>query len=295
MGKDIKQRNIEFIPCEICGVSNEYELSTRDRDGRYLRTVICRQCGFVYTNPRPVSSEIEEYYKHSYRLDYKGIYQPKKRHTLRAAKVAIKRIQQIQEYISSGVKALDIGSGSGEMVYAMCSIGADCSGLEPNEGYASYARDILGLPISIGCVENTTLPENYYDIVTMYHVIEHSYSPLRALRNIHSCLKPNGILVVECPNVEAHCQTPSNRLHRAHLYNFNEVTLRTLGENTGFQLIRMSVSSDGANILSIFRKKKNIMPMLDLSENYQRVMNAWTSHTNLKYFLSHYPYKKKAA
>jgi 2-polyprenyl-3-methyl-5-hydroxy-6-metoxy-1,4-benzoquinol methylase len=290
--KLIKEKNLESIPCEICNVSDEQELSTRDRNGKYLRTVICKQCGLVYTSPRPIPSAIEEYYKHSYRLDYKGVCQPKKKHILRAAMVAINRIKRIQEYIFSGMKALDVGSGGGEMVYAMRLAGADCRGLEPNKGYALYARDILGLPISIGYVENTSLPENYYDIVTMYHVIKHVYSPLRTLRNIHSCLKLNGILVVECPNIEAHCQTPSHRLHAAHLYNFNEVTLQSLGEKTGFQLIRTSISSDGGNILSIFRKKENVTLMLDVSKNYLRVMKAWTSHTYMKYLLSSYAYKK---
>lgn len=292
MVKLFQEKTMVSIPCEICGVRDEQELSTRDRNGKYLRTVICKQCGLVYTNPRPIPSVIEEYYKHSYRIDYKGIYKPKKKHTLRAAKVAIKLIQQIQGYIFPGMKALDIGSGGGEMVYAMRLSGANCRGLEPNEGYALYAKDVLGLPISVGCVEDTTLPEDYYDIVTMYHVIEHVYSPLRTLRNIHSCLKPDGILVIECPNIEAHCQKLSNRFHIAHLYNFNEITLQALAEKAGFRTVEISVSSGGGNILAIFRKTclTSIMPHLHF--NFERVMGAYTTHTDLNYYLSFYPYKK---
>lgn len=283
---------MESVSCEICGVSDEQELSTRDRDGKYLKTVLCKQCGLVYTNPRPASPEIEEYYKHSYRLDYKGTCKPNMKHTLRAAKAANKRIQKIQEYIFPDMKALDIGSGGGEMVYAMRLAGADCRGLEPNEGYALYARDVLGLPISIDCIENATLPENYYDIVTMYHVIEHVYSPLRILCNIHSCLKHGGILVIECPNIEAHCQGPSNRFHRAHLYNFNEITLQALAEKAGFRKVEISVSSDSGNILAIFRKTHITSTIPDLHFNFERVMSAYTTHTNLNYYLSFYPYKK---
>ncbi len=292
MERNIKLKSVESIPCEVCGMSNERELSTRDRDDKYFRTVICKKCGLVYTNPRPLSSEIEEYYKGSYYLDYKGIYQPKKKHIFRAARIAMKRIQQIQKYIFPNMKALDIGSGSGEMVYAMRLAGIDCSGLEPNEGYATYARDVLGLPVSIGHIETTAFPRNSCDVVLMYHSIEHLHSPAKGLLNIHSCLRPEGILVVECPNVEAHCQTPSNRLHGAHLYNFNEVTLRALGEKAGFQTMNMSLSSDGGNILAIFRKKKDITPVFEPSQNYHRVMKAWTNHTTLKYFLSLCPYRR---
>lgn len=291
--KGAMPKNMEFINCEICGANDEHEIFTRDRDGSYLRTVICKKCGLVYTNPRPVSSEIERYYERLYRFDYKGVYQPKKRHILRGSKIAAKRIQQIKDYIFPGMRTLDVGSGSGEMVYTMRSMGVICDGLEPNKGYAFYTREVLGLPVSCEFIENSTLPENFYDIVTMYHVIEHLHSPLRTLCNIHSCLKPDGVLVVECPNIEAHCQTPSNRLHRAHLYYFNEVTLRALGEKAGFEAIKMITSSDGGNILSIFRKMHNkTIAVPDLSYNYNRVMDTWTSHTKLKYYLSPYPYKR---
>lgn len=283
---------MEIIPCEICGSDNGQELSARDRDGKHLRTVICRQCGLVYTNQRPLPSNIEEYYQHSYRLDYKGVYQPKRKHVLRAANVAISRIRNIQKYLFRGMKALDIGSGGGEVVYAMRANGVDCYGLEPNEGYGLYAKNVLGLPISVGCIETAKLPENFYDIITMYHVIEHLYSPFRALCNMYSYLKPEGLLVMECPNIEARCQTPSNRLHKAHLYNFNEITLMALAEKAGFEMISMSLSSDGGNIAGIFRKKRNASMTKDLSQNYYRVMTAWESHTNLKYLLSPYPYKR---
>jgi 2-polyprenyl-3-methyl-5-hydroxy-6-metoxy-1,4-benzoquinol methylase len=285
----------DFINCNVCGVRNEHELSDRDRDGCYLRTVICKKCGLVYTNPRPGSSEIEQYYKHSYRLDYKGVRQPKRKHVLRAAKIAAKRISEIQGYLFSGMRALDIGSGGGEIVYAMRLMGINSDGLEPNEGYADYAREVLNLPIQSGRIENVILPQNSYDIITMFHVIEHLSDPLRAMQTIFSSLKPDGILVVECPNIEAHCQSPSHRLHRAHLFNFNTSTLRALAARAGFRTVKISLSSDGGNITAIFRKSFSAPAMPDMTYNYQQVMKSWHSHTAIKYYLSRHPYKRLVA
>ncbi|RJQ16261.1 MAG: class I SAM-dependent methyltransferase [Nitrospiraceae bacterium] len=289
------EKYMEFIPCEICGVTDERELSTRDRDGEYLRTVICKRCGLVYTNPRPEISELREYYEHSYRLDYKGVRQPKKKHIVRAAKVAAERLQEIRGYIFQGMKSLDIGSGGGEVAYAMQLMGLEGSGLEPNEGYADYARNVLRLPIYSGCIENASLPQVSYDIITMYHVIEHLHGPLKALRSLHSSLKTDGLFVVECPNAESRCQAPSHRLHRAHLYNFNMTTLQALGEIAGFHTVRMSLSSDGGNITAIFRKTYSAGVLPDLTHNYQVVMKAWEGHSKMGYYLSKHPYRRFTA
>lgn len=292
MDKTVKKKGL--VACNLCGARDEHELSDRDRDGAHLRTVICRNCGLVYTNPRPAPEEIAHYYERSYRLDYKGVLEPKRKHVARAAKVAAKRVRDILEYLTHGMRSLDIGSGGGEMVYAMRMLGLDGSGLEPNEGYSAYARNILRLPVSSGCIENAVLPENYYDLLTMYHVIEHLHDPLGALQTLHSAMKPNGVLVVECPNVEAHCQAPSHRLHRAHLYNFNTVTLQALAEKAGFRLVRLSLSPGGGNINAILEKMPVPGVIIDHADNCQRVLKAWNGHTALRYCLSPAPYVKAA-
>ena len=60
------------IPCNLCGSSDVEVLGNRDRDGRPLRTTICRTCGLVWSNPRPAEDEVRRYYSREYRLDYKG-------------------------------------------------------------------------------------------------------------------------------------------------------------------------------------------------------------------------------
>jgi len=57
------------IPCNLCGDVDVEEVGSRDRDGRPLRTTICRRCGLVWSNPRPGEEEVRRYYSREYRLE----------------------------------------------------------------------------------------------------------------------------------------------------------------------------------------------------------------------------------
>ena len=63
------------LPCNLCGSTQVAELSHLDRDGSALRTVICKDCGLVWSDPLPM--DVAQYYEHDYRLDYKAAYTPK--------------------------------------------------------------------------------------------------------------------------------------------------------------------------------------------------------------------------
>ncbi len=101
------------IPCNLCESTNIDVLSTVDRERKYLRTVICKDCGLVWTDPRPDKQQLRDYYENDYRLQYKGTYTPKLKHVYRAGKVAIDRYSRIKKYIKKSDKIIDIGSGGG--------------------------------------------------------------------------------------------------------------------------------------------------------------------------------------
>ena len=80
---------------------------------------------------------------------------------------------------------------------------------EPNDGYARFASEVLGLPVTHGFYQNVRIkPESQQDIVTAFHVVEHLESPYDALMQVRGWLQPSGQLMVEVPNVEAVCQWP---------------------------------------------------------------------------------------
>lgn len=279
------------VPCDLCGGTNTDELSRVDRRGAYLRTVICRRCGLVFSDPRPSSEAIRDYYEHSYRLDYKQAYQPDAKHIYRAAKVAVERVRSFASILREGDRVLDFGAGAGEVVYVLRTLGYDATGFEPNVGYCRFASETLGLPVTHGLYQKMQFEPESYDVVVAFHVFEHLESPLHAFSTVHRWLRCGGRLLVEVPNVEATCQWPRSRFHSAHLYNFNPASLEMAGQRTGYAVVSTTVSSDGGNVSVLFQAQRDSPPVKgDIPGNYERVRQIVRRHKAWRHFLTPYPY-----
>ncbi len=281
------------ITCNLCSGKDISVLSNMSRSGKSLRTVICKSCGLVWSDPRPY--EAKQFYEEEYRLVYKNTYTPKPKHILRAGKVALSRLDKIHRLISSPKAILDVGSGGGEFAYLLASLGHHVSGIEPNRGYAEYSMKEYGLTVHVGFVQDRVLPLEAFDVITMWHVLEHTEDPGAVLDRLRSWLKSDGMLVVEVPNVEAICQSPKSTFHEAHLYIFNIATLRGLAEKSSLHEAGHTISSDGGNITMFLRRTDS--PIGDsggapIHGNYQRVSAIVRGHTSLRHYLTLTPYRR---
>jgi len=82
-----------------------------------------------------------------------------------------------------------------------------------------------------------------------------------------------------------------SRFHAAHLYNFNQRTLETMGEKAGFTVHQTTLSSDGGVMDTIFRKVANAAQLTgEIPGNYERIQANLNSHTRLGHYLSPHPY-----
>ena len=277
------------VPCNLCDSRDVEVLATRDRDGHPLRTTICTRCGLVWSNPRPTEEEIRRYYSHEYRLDYKGRSTPSLRHIARSARGALSRYRALAPFLKKGDRILDAGAGGGEVVYTLRRFGFDAIGLEPDERYARHAREALGVPVETGFIQDASFPEGSFDVVTMYHALEHVDNPLAILARLRSWTVDGGVLLIEVPNVEAACIAPAHRFHFAHFYNFSRDALTSLGRRAGFEPLQTTTSPDGGNLITVFRAVDERATAPD-PENYRRVTAAIRAHTTLRYYCSVYPY-----
>jgi SAM-dependent methyltransferase len=280
------------IPCNLCGSVDVDELSLRDRDGHALRTTICRACGLVWSNPRPSEEEVRQYYSREYRLDYKGHATPSLRHIARSGRGAMNRFRDLAPFLKPGDRVLDAGAGGGEVVYVLRGHGFDAMGLEPDERYASHARETLGVPVETGFVQDRAFPPGSFDVITMYHALEHVEDPVGILSTMRGWLSEGGRLLVEVPNVEARCIHPEHRFHFAHFYNFNRATLEAAGRSAGFEPLQTTTSPDGGNLISVFvARAVRLKPdTTALEGNYERVSRIIRGHTAAGYYLSAAPY-----
>lgn len=279
------------IPCNLCGGTEVSILSSRSRSGNPLRTVICRVCGLVWSDPRP--HDARRFYEEEYRLAYKNTYSPKPKHVVRAGKVALSRFGKIAQLLSSRKTMLDIGTGGGEFAYLLQSLGHAVNGIEPNRGYADHSIQQYGLAVQVGFVQDATFAPASFDIVTIWHVLEHTEDPGFILARLRSWLKPDGVLVVEVPNVEATCQAPRSTFHEAHLYNFNVVSLRRLAQKQGLYETSHLISQDGGNITMFFTQTEPLIAdpfSAEIPGNCEWISRIVRQHSALRHHLSPAPY-----
>jgi len=278
--------------CNLCGSKDFEVLSKVGRGHQPLNSVICRKCGLVWSHPFPIDPY--KYYQKDYRIRYKGTFVPRKKHIYRSAHAALDRFNILKKLLKPKLRVLEIGSGGGEFLYLLKKSGCDAFGIEPNEGYAEYARGEYQLDIKTGFLQNTEFQENSFDMVTLWHVFEHMDNPLETLKKISGFLAPEGILVIEVPNVEATCQAPVNTFHTAHLFNFNETTLSRMAELAGFSVIQKIQSGDGGNICQVFRKKgtDTRSPVSGLEGNFEKISRIVGGRTAWGHFLTAHPYSR---
>ena len=212
------------------------------------------------------------------------------RHIARSGRGALNRYRALAPHLTGGARILDAGAGGGEVVYVLRKLGFDASGLEPDEQYARHARETLGVPVTTGFVQDAAFPEGSFDVVTMYHSLEHVEDPSAILSRLRVWLAEQGVLLIEVPNVEAVCIAPAHRFHFAHFYNFNCATLEALGRKAGFEPVETTTSSDGGNLISVFKAVARAQPPRFDAANYARVAGIVKGHTAIRYYCSASPY-----
>lgn len=281
-------------PCVLCSSEDIEELSRRARDGRRLRTTICRRCGLVWANPLAVQNTVRTYYSEEYRRDYKGTPERTLPQIHHAGLRALFRYREMAHLLTAGEAILDVGCGGGELVYLLRRLGFDAKGIEPDRSYSEAARSVLGLPVATGFVQDADFPEDAFRVILMYHVLEHVDSPMAILARLRRWLRDDGVLIVEVPNIEARFEAPISRFHVAHLFYYSPATLEALARASGFGVDEVRLSQDGGTIIGIFRPYAGEPQPAVSPETYRRTKGMLERHTNLRYYLSRTPYVRMA-
>lgn len=278
----------ESNPCDLCNSMERRTVGTRDRYGHKLHTVMCTNCGLVFLDPMPTEEEVNLYYTRFYRKHYHNVVTPRKKDVVSAFHGARLRHELIAPLIKKGVKALDVGAGGGEFITHLCREGVDAVGIEPNKGYAEYARETYEVPILNTTWARADIEPASIGFVSANHVVEHFRSPFHALSRFREWLEPGGHLFLSVPNVINPKRTPYSRFHFAHLYYFTPVTLRMMAYKVGFQETDICTNDDTTVVL-----QKIARPRTDwfYAPNHAReVNNFFRTYTNKRYFLTLYPY-----
>ncbi len=191
-------------PCPLCGVADARLL--RGRATAPYRAVACRGCGFVFVDPLPPAELLAGHYDAAYYAPWSAC---QRRARERLWRRRLEHVRRLDRPAGSGPAArgprrlLDVGCAEGDFLDAARRAGYAVEGTELSAHAAGRARARLGVPVHVGELAALGLPAAAYDVVTMWHVLEHVRDPLGDLREVARLLRPGGLAVVAVPNVES--------------------------------------------------------------------------------------------
>jgi SAM-dependent methyltransferase len=163
----------------------------------HTNVVKCIECGFIFCNPKIKGLEHLErdhysnpdVYQVFLKCDAYSVYQ--------VGEKLLKRFKR------SGY-LLDVGAGKGDFVSLAKSLGYSAKGIEPSVRFCDYARIQYGVDVRQGYLgDSEHFKGEKFDVITLFHVLEHVVSPQKLLSEVSKMLKDDGIIYVEVPNANA--------------------------------------------------------------------------------------------
>lgn len=163
----------------------------------------CLKCGLLFTEPRPKPEEIgkyyqsEEYYSHQ---ENKSGFIPRIYETVKGFNLK-KKYKMATKGLSKG-KMLEIGCGAGDFLKTMEDHGWTCTGIEPSEHAKEIARKKVKAEL-LNPQDINQLKSERYDLITMWHVLEHVDNLKEEVQQLQRLLKKGGRLVLALPNFKS--------------------------------------------------------------------------------------------
>jgi SAM-dependent methyltransferase len=147
------------------------------------------------------------------------------------------------KYTAPPGRALELGSAHGGFVATLGWAGFQATGLELSPAIATIARELFGVEMLEGPIEDQRLDAGTFALIAMMDVLEHLPDPVETLRCCRRLLTPEGSLLIQTPKFPAglsfaDLERTNHRFlellkEQEHLYLFSERSVRQLLETVG--------------------------------------------------------------
>jgi SAM-dependent methyltransferase len=252
------------LSCPLCGASEFRELYVA-QDAHYgisgaYPVVRCTHCSVVFLSPMYSDEELQRIYESlqtgNY-FAYQNHFQPKRWKELLKKLLGYSTGTKDPKFDSPGV-VLDLGCGTGWFLKVMRDRGWQAYGVEINESAASLGRQVKGLEISCGSLQQAKFPSSFFDYVRSNHSFEHITCPKETLDEVYRVLKPRGKLFLGVPNVDS----LNSRLFKqywwhlaapVHPFSYSVETLSCLLAKHSFQVEKITFNSDYFGMVGSFQ------------------------------------------
>ena len=236
----------------------------------------CKECGLFWLNPRPLPSEIAKLYK-AYCTHIAAYNRPRWKMFIISSVLAacygytaegknrllgflLSMLGPIRERAGAFVlflhardrgKLLDVGCGNGQFLAWMSRLGWEGVGVDPDGDAVRIAKERFRVTAFEGTIESVRFSENFFDVVTMHHVLEHVSDPIKTLAECHRVLRPGGKLVIVTPNAASLASRLMGTAWRGwepprHLFIFSQRALREVVIRSGFTVCELHTLARGA-------------------------------------------------
>lgn len=269
--------------CNLCNLQEFDLVKSKLRDNKTTYKVYrCRNCGHVQILPRPEEDEDKEFYDKNLQdrnrqkeIDYKKL----RANNLFDTRRHVKLIQSLNKDMN--YRILDIGSGYGFFVNELFNCGyKNVMGIDISYERRSIAKKHGSVQVIDFDINKPDRDIGRFDIVTLFHVLEHMSDPIIFLKNIKNLMSPNGILICEVPNVKEmlldNCQEYNDFYWiRAHLNYFSRETLLEFFRKAGFDNVEIKFEQrygliNLCNWLTV-GKPQIEKPVFEINEAYKPV------------------------
>lgn len=251
------------MKCGICNSINlKFLFKTKDHDNisqKYYSLYECNKCHTISIQQIPSEKELEKYYSDSYyTYKYYGLLN-KYFLWLRTIKMPKKG------------SVLDIGCGDGSFLKALKEKGYECYGLETSSSGIKKAKS-KGLTI----YKDIKKIRRKFDVITLWHVLEHITTPISYLSQIKRLLKKDSYLVIAIPNFDS-IQSKIGRdawFHLApplHIFHYTPKTIGALLKRVGFKVVRIEHFSLEYNPFGYLQTFLNLLRIWEMNILYKMI------------------------
>lgn len=249
--------------CAVCGSETQkphQEIKDYFLSREIFQMVRCESCGFLFLNPRPSKDEISKYYKtenyisHS---DSKRSLTAKIYQKVRNINIA-KKYKLISSIIPKG-NILDIGCGTGDVLKYFSEKKWDIFGIEPDNDARKIACEKTNTEIGKES-DLLTFSDEKFDVITMWHVLEHVHNIDERMTTIHRIIKPDGIFIFSVPINESWDAQHYSNFWAAydvprHLSHFTQDTASLLMSRYCFEILKTIPMKFDSYYISLLSEK----------------------------------------
>ncbi|NIN63172.1 MAG: methyltransferase domain-containing protein [Anaerolineae bacterium] len=197
---------------------------TNHAAGWHYRIVRCKNCGLLYCSPRPTADQLAEFYAGLEDTAYAAEKDGRTR-------TAVMQVGDLLRFAPHG-RLLELGSACGFFLNAARDAGFETVGIEPSHWARSYAKENFGLSLLEGALETHGFPDQHFDAVCMFDVLEHLPDPRGTLVEIARVTRSGGVVCVSTPDAGSWVARLLGGswwgLKPGHLFYFSRQTLSRL-------------------------------------------------------------------